>query len=100
MPVTEQVLRLIACGLASVAVVLQIVTVLGPRGTRLERQSRIKAAVGVPVLVAVDYGTFYALHHDFPLNAALWLMGPALFLFDLVYVLYLVTDFRRHNGRP
>lgn len=92
-----EALRVAACVLSSLAVVLLIVNTLGPRGARLSRQSRVKSAVGIPVLAAVDYGAFYALDHQFPLNAALWLLGPALALFDLVYLAYFIHN-RRTNG--
>lgn len=91
--------RVVACSLASAAVIMLIINTLGPRGLILPRQTRVKSAVGIPVLVAVDYGTFYALHHDYPLNAALWVMAPALALFDVVYAYYLICDLRSHDGR-
>jgi hypothetical protein len=89
-------LRICGVIIASSAVILLMLTVLGTLGDRLERQTWIKGVAMIPVLVAVDAGFWVGLNHHLPLNQALYLMLPALVLFDFVFAYYLIRDLRSH----
>lgn len=84
--------------LCSLAWILLAMTVFGPRGDDLERETRHKGRVFLPILLVLDASFWYALDHSLPLNRALWGMIPALVLFDVVFGYYLVRDItERHR---
>jgi len=74
----SSVVRLLDAILASLALVLLIMSVAGPRWAKLSPRTRRLGLSFCPILMVMVYGYWYSYNNSLPTTPALYLMGGAL----------------------